>query len=412
MNKYFNKLIENNGVCKILLYGNIGENEAVNAADIVEELNTATVTKNPIEIHINSKGGDVFEGIAIINALKKCNNAKIFVDGLAASMAGVIAFCGFPLYMEESAQIMLHSVSGTVSGNSTVLENTVLAMRKIENEFANIIAQRTNQSEEEIRKAYFDGNDHYITAQEALNLRLIDGVVKIENNTQESDVTKRYEALNAANGRFTLSSFKSRLSGVLTLNKEANESEIIKACRDLRRKHNEKNINATIENACEKGWIKAEEKALYKNLGITDCVQFAKIIDQFQAEDKKQVFEIVENAINKGKILVYERDLYTNIGHKLGFKSLCQILSIKPSQRLINRYLELDFDNREKWSIDDWKNYDPQALNENPELYKMLMAKNGETVTRDLKWYRKNKPEFLAQNPEFYKQLIEREYNK
>ncbi|MFV2394034.1 Clp protease ClpP, partial [Escherichia coli] len=62
-----------------------------------------------INLHINSPGGDVFEGIAIFNALKT-HGASItaYVDGVAASMASVIAMVGNPVIMPENTFMMIH----------------------------------------------------------------------------------------------------------------------------------------------------------------------------------------------------------------------------------------------------------------------------------------------------------------
>lgn len=62
-----------------------------------------------INLHINSPGGDVFDGIAIFNALKHHGAAiTVHIDGLAASMASVIAMVGNPVIMPENTMMMIH----------------------------------------------------------------------------------------------------------------------------------------------------------------------------------------------------------------------------------------------------------------------------------------------------------------
>jgi ATP-dependent protease ClpP protease subunit len=72
-----------------------------------------------INLHIHSPGGDVFDGIAIYNLLNK-HPAKVTVhiDGLAASMASVIAMAGDRIVMPENALMMIHKPWG-ISGMPT-----------------------------------------------------------------------------------------------------------------------------------------------------------------------------------------------------------------------------------------------------------------------------------------------------
>ena len=72
-----------------------------------------------ISLHIHSPGGDVFDGIAIYNLLNK-HPAKVTVqiDGLAASMASVIAMAGDRIVMPENALMMIHKPWGISGGNA------------------------------------------------------------------------------------------------------------------------------------------------------------------------------------------------------------------------------------------------------------------------------------------------------
>ena len=70
MGKYFNRLITSADKCTILLYGEIGDTE-VNAAEIKQEIMQAESAGKPIEIRINSFGGEVFTGIAIVQAINE-----------------------------------------------------------------------------------------------------------------------------------------------------------------------------------------------------------------------------------------------------------------------------------------------------------------------------------------------------
>lgn len=72
-----------------------------------------------LDIHINSGGGSVFGGIAIYNLLKRCKAEKVvYIDGLAASIASVIAMAGDKIVIPSNAQMMIHKPSSAVRGNA------------------------------------------------------------------------------------------------------------------------------------------------------------------------------------------------------------------------------------------------------------------------------------------------------
>ena len=118
----FLNIIPSGGTATILLYGDVGDGEKVDSGRVVSELLALSSTYQHIAVRINSRGGDVFEGVAIYNALRQADgDVKIYVDGLAASIAAVIALCGKPLYMSPYAKLMLHNVSGGTYGNAEEL---------------------------------------------------------------------------------------------------------------------------------------------------------------------------------------------------------------------------------------------------------------------------------------------------
>lgn len=121
-------------VATVRIYDEIGY-WGVTAADFVEEI--SAITAPEIEVQINSPGGDVFDGLAIYNALR-LHKAKVTtrVDGLAASAASVIVQAGDRRIMVESAQLMIHEAWGVAIGPADEMrefadlldqQNTVIA---------------------------------------------------------------------------------------------------------------------------------------------------------------------------------------------------------------------------------------------------------------------------------------------
>ncbi|MBZ7135868.1 ClpP-like prohead protease/major capsid protein fusion protein [Klebsiella grimontii] len=102
-----------------------------------------------ISLHIHSPGGDVFDGIAIYNLLSK-HPAKITVqiDGLAASMASVIAMAGDRIVMPENAMMMIHKPWGISGGNANDMRDYAELLDKVENVLIPAYARKTGKSAE------------------------------------------------------------------------------------------------------------------------------------------------------------------------------------------------------------------------------------------------------------------------
>lgn len=165
--------IASGGEVTILLYGDIGEGKKVDSGRVVSELLSLQGQYQRITVRINSNGGDVFSGMAIYNALRTSTaDIRIYVDGVAASIAGIIALCGKPLYMSPYAKLMLHSVSGGTFGNASALRELASVMESLECDLARMIAGRCGESEAAVKKRYFDEKDHWIDACSSGTMRL------------------------------------------------------------------------------------------------------------------------------------------------------------------------------------------------------------------------------------------------
>ena len=196
MNKFFN-IIPSDDKCCILLYGNIGEWADLNSGDIARELMEAEAKYDKIDVRINSCGGEVYSGIAIFNAFKNSKaDITIYVDGIAASMASVIALCGKPVQMSKYARLMLHSVSGGVYGNKKDMQECLSLIESLEDTLCEMYASRLDKSVEDIKATYFDGKDHWIKAQDALDMGLIDGIYDAEPIKDDSTPEAIYREFN------------------------------------------------------------------------------------------------------------------------------------------------------------------------------------------------------------------------
>lgn len=148
-----------------------------------------------INLHINSPGGSVFEGIAIFNMLKN-SKAKInvYIDGLAASIASVIAMAGDKIYMPSNAMLMIHNPWVLCQGNADELRKQADDLDKIGKLSVQTYVDRSNgkTSAEEIQSLM--NEEAWLTAQEAVDLGLADEVMESNRMAASINVNdaKRY----------------------------------------------------------------------------------------------------------------------------------------------------------------------------------------------------------------------------
>lgn len=106
--------------------------------DVADFLNEIKNT-NELSIYINSGGGSVFAGISIYNMLKRHSAYKtVYVDGLAASIASVIALAGDKVIIPATAQYMIHSPWTMAIGNATDFRKVADDLDKIETSIINV----------------------------------------------------------------------------------------------------------------------------------------------------------------------------------------------------------------------------------------------------------------------------------
>jgi ATP-dependent protease ClpP protease subunit len=159
---------------ELLLYGVIGEWwDGLDALSIVQQLNA--LPGNEIVVRIQSIGGIVSEGLAMFNNLKQSSKkVKVFIDGIAASMASAIAMAGDEIIIPSNALFMLHKPGANVGGNANDLRDYANDLDVYEGSLLQIYSDRTGKSQEEIKALLADGKDHYFRGQDAIDYGLAD----------------------------------------------------------------------------------------------------------------------------------------------------------------------------------------------------------------------------------------------
>lgn len=174
---------------ELLIYGDIGffsnERASVMADSVVNQLNGLAPEVRELTVRINSRGGAVTDGLAIYQALRRCRARKVVtIDGIAGSIASVIAMAGDVVQMQETSLLMIHApFSGRSQGNAHQLRSDIDELDAWANTMAAAYAGKTGRPVAEMLELLSDGCDHWFTAEEAVAEGFADEIVSFDTTT-------------------------------------------------------------------------------------------------------------------------------------------------------------------------------------------------------------------------------------
>ncbi|WP_051814525.1 head maturation protease, ClpP-related [Streptomyces iakyrus] len=178
---------------ELLLYDEIGGYFGTYAEDFDAELKAITAPK--LTVRVNSPGGSVTEGIAIASALR-AHPAEITVrvDGIAASIASVIAMAGDRVAMMPGSMIMVHEASGLCLGDSRDMIKMGQVLDVISENIAEMYAAKSGAPADEWRAKMLE--ETWLRAEEAVEQGLADEVVqpkKPQQGDSEPEMRKAFD---------------------------------------------------------------------------------------------------------------------------------------------------------------------------------------------------------------------------
>lgn len=315
---------------KIFLYGAIGRE--ITDTEFISQI--PTEGNNDLEVRINSPGGSVFQGWAIHNALKEYTGKKIIhIDGVAASMASVVALAGDEVHMSENALFMIHNPSSQTQGSASDLRKEADLLDKIKNVMVDSYHKKTGIEKKKLiemldAETWFDAN-------EAKNSKFIDTVkgqvLTQSGSVQGHDSFKIYAS-------YIKPFADKKIIGALGLHIGASEQDILNSIQNLKVKE------PTAEQI-----RKAREIVL----------------------DANRVKKITANLIPH-----YEALAIKNYAEVEALFNL--IPEVTPASDRINYRADGDnegnTEDRSKWTLDDYRMKDPIALRDK-NLFTSLLKK-------------------------------------
>lgn len=192
MNKYYSMLTEKNET-NITIYGDITSfpiiESDVSSYNLSQEINK--IRTGTINVYINSYGGEVSEGLAIYNSLKR-HPAKIktFCDGFAASIASVVFMAGDERIMTESALLFVHNAWKHATGNSNDLRKQADDLEKITEASINAYMSKINITREQLVNMLND--ETWILPKDALRMKFASSITEDNKNLNASQCVKKH----------------------------------------------------------------------------------------------------------------------------------------------------------------------------------------------------------------------------
>lgn len=148
------------------------------------------------EVHINSPGGDMFEGIAIYNLLQAYpGKVECKIMGLAASAASVIAMAGDEVLIGDGAFLMIHNCWVMAMGNRHDMQEVANYLEPFDQALASIYVKKTGQKMAQVSKWMDD--ETYLNAQQCINLGFCGDTISNDAITEDSEAANKAKALNS-----------------------------------------------------------------------------------------------------------------------------------------------------------------------------------------------------------------------
>lgn len=191
---------EASGTAEMYLYGYIGQDywwdedrqeESLTDLAVVRAIRELEQTHQRINIRINSPGGSVFHGDPIITAIRNCT-AEVhgYIDGMAASMAADIWAACPHRHMSINSKLMIHATSSWGQGTAADMRAMADMLDKFDAVAIANFAITTGMDEEDVRANFYDYKDHWVTAREAVEMKLIPEIENYTTQPVADDVTR------------------------------------------------------------------------------------------------------------------------------------------------------------------------------------------------------------------------------
>jgi len=346
---------------EITLYGYIGTDTQDGEVDYKSFKSdfTALAAKGAVTLRINSGGGSMIEGMAMYDLIKN-SQAQVtgIVEGMAASMAGVLLQACDKRIMTANSRLMIHRAKAGAVGDADAMESMGNLLRQEEDKIVAAFVASTGKEETEVRGWLQSGKDMWLTAKQAKDLNLVDEIAPAAIKAVLPKNVTEAEAVAIYNKHLTIEPIKETMKKpILNL---LNKFEV---SHTLTEESSDQDFQNTVEAA-----LTAKADKIKELEGV------------ISNQKKQQITAVLDNAVKVGKIgadnkAAWEKVLEADFEH--GSKALESMTAKIDVNKVINQGNgNSDRNPRADWSIRDWETKDPKGLvkmkNETPEVYNTL----------------------------------------
>ncbi|WP_417366880.1 ATP-dependent Clp protease proteolytic subunit [Flavobacterium beibuense] len=316
------------------------ENNAAQFKASIDQLITKGI--KDVRLYINTPGGSVFEANEIANEIKRFKGTITGYGGaLVASAGSYLALICNTFEMAENGQYMYHKPIGNLQGNEDSVESSLKLLKNLTNQYRTAYSEKTGLSEDEIESRWAKG-DVWLTAKQAMEQGFITSV------SGKEKVTEDQRALFVACGAPKIP---------IKDNEKPKETEQENTFTDMNRNQIisllKLDANATDEQI---------QAALSRQAETASEAEALKL--QAQNNVKTQVGELVDKAIADKKITAEQKDTYVKLGLQDPTSVKAVLDAMQPLEKPQPTAEATANKGREKWTLDDYLEKDPNALAE------------------------------------------------
>ena len=346
--KYIKNISQNEGT--ILLYGQIGDSidsngnyqYGISGMGFANEMQYLCSQVDTVNVRINSVGGSVLDGYSIVSAiLNSSKTVNTYIDGLAASIAGVVAVSGKKCYMMDYGTLMVHNPSGS---------DDKKMLNLIKDTLVTILSNRTQKTAEEISSMM--DKETYLTAADALANGMVDEViksnkkVKIKTSDSLTNIALMYNKL--------IEKPMSKTNQLLGLKNEAEETEQVVAIEVLKNNlQKAQEVNDELKARISEYEKEAAEKLEAEKLALKN--KATEIVNKAEQEGKIKKDEVeatIEQASKDESSFSFVKNMIDRLASNKTAVKVFNIQNVKKENT----------EDRSSWTYSDWEKKDPEGL--------------------------------------------------
>ena len=332
-------------------------------------------------IRTHCYGGEVFEGSAMWSAnMQSKLNITFKIDGMAASMMGILIMSGNDVQISSIGKVMFHAPRSGAGGTSKDHANEAALLKKMENDFINVMVSKTKMTKEDAAK-YMDGFDYWLDAEECVKLGIASKIIpetafttdvkgKPDNKTPIDKIFAQYKAqASGEDAPIPVAPIPSQQSSQQNKRQQMDKLTLITAFSLA-------GVNAESSDSAVLAALQAKYKAQ------EDALNQAKEANKEITKAQATVAISTKETELKAKFTDDQRKEFMAVAETCGIATLSMVLSsMKPALNIANliegerkdgnpfasaassaQTTSLISEDRKAWTLKDWQEKDAAGL--------------------------------------------------